>query len=228
MPTHDGNHSLETTPPAARRASHRPATRRERRIAARRAQILDAADRVFADKGYRGATTREIAEAADVSEGTLYNYFSSKRELFVGLMKARTDSLVQAIAAIEAADTETLVHLLAGQFLQLRQRRHFRLFLHEAGLDPQLNRYLREQVLARISQQARQRMQALIDQGVMRPVDPAIASWTMIASIVGLAIFADLGTDSVLEAVDPEVLGARVGDIFLNGLVAPDPQANGA
>ena len=61
-------------------------TRRERRVAARRAQILEAAEAVFAAKGYHGATTREIAQAADVSEGTLYNYFANKRDLFIGLM----------------------------------------------------------------------------------------------------------------------------------------------
>ena len=70
-------------------------TRRERRIATRRAQILEAAEAIFAAKGYHGATTREIAQAADVSEGTLYNYFASKRDLFVGLMTSRTDALVE-------------------------------------------------------------------------------------------------------------------------------------
>lgn len=48
-----------------------PTTRRERRIAARKAQILDAAARVFAKRGLHRATTKEIAEAADVSAGTL-------------------------------------------------------------------------------------------------------------------------------------------------------------
>ncbi len=51
----------------------RTAARRERRIAARKEQILDAAAQVFAAKGFHRATTKEIAEAADVSEGTIYN-----------------------------------------------------------------------------------------------------------------------------------------------------------
>ena len=44
-------------------------------VAARREQILGAATRVFADKGFSRATTREVARAAGVSEGTIYNYF---------------------------------------------------------------------------------------------------------------------------------------------------------
>ena len=50
-------------------------------VQARRNQILDAAARVFADKGYHRATTKRIARQAGVSEGTIYNYFDSKGDL---------------------------------------------------------------------------------------------------------------------------------------------------
>jgi AcrR family transcriptional regulator len=59
--------------------------RRTRRIEQRRQQIIEAAARVFARKGYERATTREIAQEADVSEGTIYNYFSSKQQLLLEL-----------------------------------------------------------------------------------------------------------------------------------------------
>ncbi|MBE9508961.1 MAG: helix-turn-helix transcriptional regulator, partial [Chloroflexi bacterium] len=55
-------------------------------IEARRAQILNAAATVFAEKGFHRATTREIARVADVSEGTIYNYFDSKEDLLVGII----------------------------------------------------------------------------------------------------------------------------------------------
>jgi AcrR family transcriptional regulator len=67
-------------------SEQRKLSRRERRAAARRAQILDGAAQVFAEKGFARATTKEIAEAADVSEGTIYNYFDSKEDLLIGLM----------------------------------------------------------------------------------------------------------------------------------------------
>src|SRR5688572_26924032 len=46
-----------------------------------RNKILDAALRVFAETGYRGATTRRIAQEADVNEVTLFRQFGSKDEL---------------------------------------------------------------------------------------------------------------------------------------------------
>lgn len=49
----------------------------------RRIQILDAAMKVFINKGYNGSTTLEIAKAAEISEVTLFRYFNSKQEIFL-------------------------------------------------------------------------------------------------------------------------------------------------
>lgn len=48
----------------------------------RRKQILSEAINVFVEKGYNGATTLEIAKAANISEVTLFRHFSSKKEIF--------------------------------------------------------------------------------------------------------------------------------------------------
>ena len=194
-------------------------TRRDRRIIARRTQILEAAETIFAAKGYHGTTTREIAQAADVSEGTLYNYFASKRDLFVGLMISRTDALVESIAEVRAGSVEgAMAELLAGQFTRMREHRHFRLFLQEARLDPDLNRTLVQEMLPRISQQVERLMTDLIGAGVMRRVDPEIANWTLMSAVVGLALFSDLGAATILETISVEALAAQVSDIFINGL----------
>lgn len=49
----------------------------------RRKQILDAAMTVFVEKGFKGSTTLEIAKTAEISEVTLFRYFSSKQEIFL-------------------------------------------------------------------------------------------------------------------------------------------------
>jgi AcrR family transcriptional regulator len=53
----------------------------------RRRQILEVAARVFAERGYRGATTAELAASAGVTEPILYRHFESKRDLFVTLIE---------------------------------------------------------------------------------------------------------------------------------------------
>jgi AcrR family transcriptional regulator len=59
--------------------------RKEREKERRRQQILVAAKRVFSEKGYTRATMEDIANAAELSPGTLYLYFKNKEELFASL-----------------------------------------------------------------------------------------------------------------------------------------------
>jgi AcrR family transcriptional regulator len=54
--------------------------------ASKESQILDGAALVFAHDGYEGASMSRIAAMAGVSKGTLYNYFTSKAELFAAYM----------------------------------------------------------------------------------------------------------------------------------------------
>ncbi len=55
--------------------------------AQRREQLLDAAERLFAERGYGGATTAELARAAGVTEPIIYRHFRSKRDLFVAVVE---------------------------------------------------------------------------------------------------------------------------------------------
>lgn len=111
-----------------------------------------------------------------------------------------------------------MAELLAGQFTRMREHRHFRLFLQEARLDPELNRTLVQEMLPRISRQVERLMTNLIDAHVMRRVDPEIANWTLMSAVVGLALFSDLGAARLLESISVEALAAQVSDIFINGL----------
>jgi AcrR family transcriptional regulator len=61
------------------------AERRQREKEQRRNDILDAAEEVFFSKGLNLATMDDVAEQAELSKGTLYLYFQSKEELFLGI-----------------------------------------------------------------------------------------------------------------------------------------------
>jgi len=70
---------------------------RERRVREkeeRRRQIVNAARRLFLEKGYEGATIPKIAEAAELAPGTLYLYFSGKEALYIELLKEGYDMLL--------------------------------------------------------------------------------------------------------------------------------------
>ena len=68
-------------------------------------RILAAALKVFGEKGYHPATMAEIAEAANVGKGTLYWYFSSKEELFTGIIEQQIQTVnLELRSVLEAAE----------------------------------------------------------------------------------------------------------------------------
>ena len=66
---------------------------------ARRAAILDAAVRLFSEKGFRGVTTRELAAAVGVSEPVLYQHFETKRDLYHAIIEERAVQGERALPA---------------------------------------------------------------------------------------------------------------------------------
>ncbi len=67
--------------------------RRQREKERRRNDILNAAERVFFSKGVNTATMDDVAEEAELSKGTLYLYFKSKQELYLGINQRGFDIL---------------------------------------------------------------------------------------------------------------------------------------
>ncbi len=61
------------------------AERKEREKEQRRNDIIDAAERVFFEKGISAATMDDIAEEAELSKGTIYLYFKSKEDLYLAI-----------------------------------------------------------------------------------------------------------------------------------------------
>src|ERR1700751_10666 len=73
--------------------------RRERKKRQTRDALLHAALRLFDAKGYEHAAVREITDAGDVSERTLFRYFASKEDLALPFVGASTDACVRELTA---------------------------------------------------------------------------------------------------------------------------------
>jgi AcrR family transcriptional regulator len=78
---------------------------RERKKEQTRRTIADAARRLFAERGFEGVTVAEVAREADVSEGTVFNYFPTKEDLFYSGMESFEAALVEAVRARPAGES---------------------------------------------------------------------------------------------------------------------------
>ena len=199
-------------------------SRRERRIAARKAQILEAAETVFSQKGYERATTRDIAETADISEGTLYNYFGSKSDLLDAVAQSFAKNISDEIAGLEANNLhDMMAELLTARLRSGRERRLLMLFLFEARLSPDVHRTFIQDALQQIISETEKRFRVLIESGVMRPVEPAVAARAISATIMGFAALYEMGQyGKVDDGFSPQKWGEELTDLFLNGLQAQD------
>src|SRR5256885_15696648 len=70
----------------------------------KRARILDAAIRVFAERGFHSATVAEIARAAGVADGTIYLYFKGKDDLLLRLFDEKMNELLAEVKAAVAQE----------------------------------------------------------------------------------------------------------------------------
>jgi AcrR family transcriptional regulator len=114
-----------STRPARRRdaaSDHRTRVGRERR-ARTRAAILEAAFRVFAQKGPDAPVIDDFIRAAGVARGTFYNHFRTTDELFVATSQWLEDNFMRAIDADLAAIEDPVARLASGVRLWLARSR---------------------------------------------------------------------------------------------------------
>jgi AcrR family transcriptional regulator len=105
---------------------------------ATRQRILDAAIRAFRKQGFEATTTRDIASAADIATGTLFNYFPTK-EAIVELLAAEALARARSNFAWDASEgelEEALFALIAAELRQLKPLRKFITPLLETSLSP--------------------------------------------------------------------------------------------
>jgi AcrR family transcriptional regulator len=117
--------------------------------AERREQILAAASIVFGERGYAGATTDQVAQAAGISQPYVVRMFGGKENLFIEVLTRSLDRLVDAFrTTIERHDgTDELPHELALAYVDLIEDRGLLLSLMQAflmGGDPVIGAKARE------------------------------------------------------------------------------------
>lgn len=196
-----------------------------KRVRETRRRILQAAAQVFAAQGYTGATTRGIAEAAGVSELTLFRHFGSKKNLFLAAIQRHSaiPGIEAALASQLSGDPHQDLTLIGTHFLgTLTERRQELLMtLYEAGRIPEVR-----QVSAQVPRQQREMLASYLhrqtETGQLRELDPSMMAQAFLGMLFAYAIYQALFDETTL---DEETIRSRVDffvEVFLQGVSTPE------
>ena len=196
--------------------------------AARRTQILDAATRVFASKGFNRATIRDVARDAGVADGTIYNDFANKTDLLIGLLDRLNDTERRPASLALAAHAPLADYFRA----YLRERVEalwsnaglFRAVLPELLANPDLRARYYDEVITPTMTLGEAAFRGLIASGAARDLDVALSARIVAGSVLGLMVLQLLG-DETLAARWQEIPDA-LATVLLPGLLRETPKGD--
>lgn len=189
--------------------------------------LLAAAETVFAERGYDGATTAEIAARAGLPKSNLHYYFPTKRTLYRRVLEGVLDAWLSAADTFEndSDPAEALGRYIAAKMDLARQRpQGSRIFANEILRGaPEIQDFL-ETTLGRWIESRGRIVQRWIDSGLLKPVDPKTLFFMIWATTQHYADFAHqitiLNGGRPLDDADFEAAKRQVVDIIVSGVLA--------
>ena len=142
-------------------------------------KILNAAQRLFAQRGYGGTTTRDLAQAAGVAEGTLFRHFDSKKAILVevatqGWVEILTDLLTELS---EMASYKAVAQVMRRRMLNLSKNVDMmRVCFMEAQFHPELREKVQSEVIEKMTDVAEAFFQTAMDRGNYRPMSTKLVA----------------------------------------------------
>ena len=171
----------------------------------RQDRILSSALTVFKENGLDGATMDSIADEAGFGKATLYYYFSSKEEVFLGIMEEGWKSLLTSLEVIiqeEQSPRKTFIKILVQIAHNAKERPNLYEFLFQAPKAINLTDY-DHQKWKKYQGKLYSILQGLLEDGIERKEFPKLNSNLMFKAIgglfTGLIFFGDKKNTSISE-----------------------------
>ena len=195
-----------------------------------RERLLQATLELISEKGYHGASTREIAQRAGVSELTLFRHFGKKEILFEEMFKAHIflPRLKHLLPTLVDLPVEEAFRTVGIRFLEtLKERKSLvRIILCEMNTYPEKVRLVHSQAIRETATVLMSYLESLKEKGVLRDVPLEAAAFmylrTLFSHFMNEEILRqrELTPSEVKESVRHHV------DIFLHGIVAGEGPAS--
>ncbi len=190
-----------------------------------RQRILQGALKLFATQSYDGTTTKDLANAAGVAEGTLFRYFPNKKAILIevataGWVEILTDLLTELS---EMGSYRAIAQVMKRRMFHMRENKYLlQVCFVEAQYHPDLREKIQEEIIEKMTGVAEAFFQTAIDKGIYRPMNPKIVAQVFL----GMFAVAGFSEQTIIDpAASPKAMqemAEGLADIFLNGVLTPD------
>jgi AcrR family transcriptional regulator len=183
--------------------------------------LLEATLKLISEKGYLGATTREIAQEAGVTELTLFRHFGSKEQLFAELLKSYTflPKLKELLPELEGLAYEEALEIIANRFLlALKERKAMvKIMYSEVTIYPEKIRSVYNRFVDEMRSTLASFFETMQKRGILKDSPPEMAArvflWILLSYFRSEEIMRPGGMKK--EIMEKQV--REIIDIFING-----------
>ncbi len=188
----------------------------------RKNQIVEAAIKIFSKKGFQGAKTKEIANAACISEAMIFRHFKNKDDLYKSIIKTIRKSPSEEIAALQSQSnniSEVLKKIIL-KFLEEMEKNPslIRLMLYSSLEESRFAFNYVEENLVGTMAAFTSILKKGIERGEFRDVNPELAAQSFSSMIGGYCISQYVFKQTKIKTFDRKEVAETYVDIFLNGL----------
>ncbi len=210
------------------RASHRMTSED------RRQQIIEVAVTLFSQKGFRGTTTKEIAQAAGVNEAIIFRHFATKSDLYAAIMDHKAQqpngqSFLEVLENVIASGNDREVfEIIASKVFEFHEHDDtaMRLLLYSVLEGHELAEMIFRNHISRIHLRLAEFVRERVDAGKFRPVDPMAIVRGFMGMVIGHVMhrkfFDRMGSQP--PVVSDDQMAKTIADLFLSLLLIEQTQ----
>jgi AcrR family transcriptional regulator len=189
----------------------------------RREQIIRTATKVFARHGFRGATVRQLAREAGISEAMIYHHFPSKEALYDAILEKkmeRTKHLYFPTDAARVRQDPAVLETIIAAFLreQTEDNSFMRMLLFSALEGHNLARKFVRKPLQDFFDVLGAYLEGGMKGGTIKPVNRQVAARLLFGMAHFLVLLREIYRDPGIKELGIEDLGRLIVDIFWNGI----------
>jgi AcrR family transcriptional regulator len=199
------------------------------KISEKEQKILEAAIKIFSEKGYSAATTSEIAKEAGVAEGTIFRYFKTKKDLLRGILirlvnlvgsKVVLEGIEKILLDADKKDIRQVFKEIVYDRLKLAESLYpmIRVVMTEAIYHEDVREALYKNIIEKALEMFKKFYGVMVEKGIMRADIDATTVFRLIVANIGLLVLQKnwFSKNIAIKNMDEEL--DQVVEIILNGI----------